>query len=77
MAIPEAYSKNFATLQHAQDNGDLALVECTDAKTGQPVYTICAIERHYDEHDNYTDYVMVPLAKMFDGNPYEELVPPS
>ena len=71
MAIPKAYSNNFATLQRAQDNGDLALVECTDAETGKPVYTICAMDRHGDE------YVMVPLAKMFDGNPYEELVPPS
>ena len=71
MAIPDGYRHNFETLQLAQDNGDLALVECTDAKTGKPVYTVCAVERHHDA------YVMVPLAKLFDGDPYEELVPPS
>lgn len=71
MSIPEAYSNNFATLQRAQDNGDLALVECTDVKTGRPVYTICAMQPEGD------GYMMVPLAKMFDGNPYEELEPPS
>ena len=71
MAIPKAYSNNFETLQRAQDNGDLALVECTDAKTGKPVYTLCAMQPAGD------GYLMVPLAKMFDGNPYEELVPPS
>ena len=71
MAIPDSHRHNFETLQCAQDNGDLALVECTDVKTGKPVYTICAMQRDGNE------YVMVPLAKMFDGNPYEELKPPS
>ena len=71
MAIPEAYSKNFETLKRAQDNGDLALVECTDAETGKPVYTVCAMQHDGD------GYLIVPLAKLFDGNPYEELVPPS
>ena len=71
MAIPEAYSNNFETLQRAQDNGDLALVECTDAKTGKLVYTVCAMQSDGD------GYLMVPLAKLFDGDSYEELVPPS
>ena len=71
MAIPEGYRQNFETLQRAQDNGDLVLVECTDTKTGKPVYTICAMQPDGD------GYLMVPLAKMFDGDPYKELVPPS
>ena len=70
MAIPEPYRANFETLQRASQQGDLCLVECRDAATGQPVFALCAV--------NYTEETAewVPLAKLFAGNPYEELVPP-
>ena len=70
MAIPEPCRANFETLQRASANGDLCLVECRDAMTGQPVYALCAV--------NYDGEMveLAPLAKLFDGNPYEELVPP-
>ena len=72
MAIPKGYKKNFETLKKAFQHKDIRLLECTDQKTGATVITICAINR-----DPYTDkYVMAPLAKMFDGNPYDELAPP-
>jgi hypothetical protein len=74
MAILEGYKKNFETLQKAADNGDLALMECTDRKTGQIVNVVCAVERHPETPEE--EYHMIPLAKMFDGNPYEELNPP-
>lgn len=70
MAITEGYTANFQTLLAAARNQDLALIECTDAKTGVSVITICAIERG-------DEYRAVPLAKMFDGSPYEELIPPT
>src|SRR3546814_7460081 len=35
MAIPDAYRRNFATLRRAAENGDLALMECTDAATSE------------------------------------------
>jgi hypothetical protein len=38
--------------------------------TGQPVYALCAVNYDGEMVD------LVPLARMFDGNPYEELVPP-
>lgn len=69
--IAKGYKSNFGTLLKAADRGDLALVECTDAKTGQPVITVCAV------HMQAGEFVMTPLAKMFDGNPYEELNPPA
>ena len=45
-------------------------MECRDAATGQPVFALCAV--------NYTGETvdLAPLAKLFAGNPYEELVPP-
>ena len=71
MTIQEGYVKNFETLKRATNNGDLALMECTDKATGRPVITVCAVQFVEGE------YEIVPLAKMFDGNPYEELDPPA
>ena len=71
MAIPEHHTKNFGTLLKACENNDVCLMQCVDAATGKPVYAICVVN-HVDD-----EYQMVPVAKMFDGNPYEELIPSS
>jgi hypothetical protein len=73
MAIPDGYRTNFETLLLAASNGDLALVECTDAATGKMVVAICAINHDPDGET----FGIAPLAKLFDGNPYEELNPPT
>ena len=73
MAISKGYQANFETLQRAEANGDLALLECKDAKSGQPVIAIVAVQRSA-KPGMMVEFV--PLAKMFDGNPYEELLPP-
>lgn len=71
MAIAKGHKANFKTLQLACKNGDLALMECTDITTGEPVITICVVNLDYGE------YVFTPVAKMFDGNPYDEVNPAS
>lgn len=63
--------KNFETLQRAFKNGDVCLMECTDAKTGDYRAVICAAYREGDE------IVTVPFAQLFDGNPYEMVNPPA
>lgn len=60
---------NFETLKRVFANGDAALLECTNHK-GEYVAVICAVHWENDE------YVMSPFAKMFEGNPYEEVIPP-
>jgi hypothetical protein len=70
MAIATGYQSNFETLKRAFADNRVCLAECSDAKTGKTVVTICAVG--FDG----TEYQMVPLAKMFDGNPYKELLPP-
>lgn len=70
MAISEVHKKNFETLERATKNGDIALMECTDKKTGSSVNVICAV------YQNEGEYVFVPLAKLFNNNPYDELNPP-
>lgn len=66
------YATNFTTLAKAFAAKDVALVECTCKQTGKPVIVIAAINRHKDKSITIT-----PLAKMFDNNPYEELIPPN
>ncbi len=71
MAITRGYKQNFETLLRAIANKAACLMECKDAKTGEPVIAVCALQREADGA-----FTMVPIAKMFDGNPYEELIPP-
>jgi len=69
--ISKGHKANFETLKKALKNEDVVLVECTDIETGKPVITVCAVSVVNGE------YEVSPLAKMFDGNPFEELLPPS
>jgi hypothetical protein len=69
MCIPEYVRANFNTLLRAAVSGDLALVECADAMTGEPRYVICAIARG-------ADYVITPFGHLVPGNPYEAYEPP-
>lgn len=69
MAITKGHKANFKTLLTAAANNDLALMECTDKVTGLPVIALCMASRQLEE------YVLTPVAKFFDGNPYDELNP--
>lgn len=68
--ISKGYKKNFDAMGQAFRNGHVALMECTDKATGKPVIVVCMVN-----HDG-EEIAMVPVAKLFDGNPYEELEPP-
>jgi hypothetical protein len=70
MAIPEAYKANFSTLLQAAAAGDLCLLECKDADTGEDRYVICAASLQNGEVQ------MAPFGHLADGNPYEAYVPP-
>ena len=65
------YKNNFASLKSAFENGDVGMLECVDKLTKKEVAVICAITKDADGM-----VTMVPFAKMFDGNPYDELEPP-
>lgn len=67
--IPKGHKNNFETLKQAAAHGDLALMECQSSATGMPVMVICAVNRGQDEFE------FVPVAKLFDGNPYDEVIP--
>ena len=69
--IEKGYRENFETLRRACKNDDLALVDCQDKTTGKPVRVLCAMQTEDDG-----EISMIPLARLFDGNPYDELNPP-
>lgn len=69
--IEDGHKHNFGMLVKAVKNGDVCLVECKDVKTGVPVITICVVHEVDDE------FQLAPIAKLFDGDPYEELIPPT
>ncbi len=66
------YKDNFETLKRAFLNNDICMMECTDKVTKKQVAVICAAYKDAQGMVN-----MVPLAKMFNGNPYKELIPPA
>ena len=70
MTIPDFARANFETLLRAAADGNLALMECKDAATGQPRYVICAVG------SDGTDFIVTPFGHLADGNPYDAYVPP-
>lgn len=69
MAIPYHARTNFNTLLRAATEGNLALMECTDAATGEPRY-VTAVGRHR------RGIIMTPFGHFADGNPYDAYLPP-
>ncbi|MDD1637413.1 MAG: DUF6117 family protein [Methylococcaceae bacterium] len=69
--ILEGYKANFETLCRAIKDGNAVLLECFDHKTNKPVAVVCAV--NYDASGGAS---FVPLATLFDENPYERLDPP-
>jgi len=56
MSIPEYARANFNTLLRAAACGDVALLECADAVTGEPRCVLCAIAR------DRAEYTITPFA---------------
>ncbi|MCA1200180.1 DUF6117 family protein [Sphingomonas sp. R647] len=71
MAIPDAYCANFDTLLRAAADGNLALVECADAITGDPRFVVCAVALDQGV------YRLTPFGHLAEGNPFELYRPPA
>lgn len=70
MALKPGDRKNFETLQKAFAAGDVALVECTDAKTGEYRAVVCLLNQLGDEIQ------IIPVCHLCTGNPFEEYKEP-
>ena len=69
--IQAGYKENWKTIKEAANAEALCLLECKDRKTGATVIALCATWKDAEGMINFA-----PLAKMFDGNPYDELISP-
>jgi hypothetical protein len=69
MSIPDHARANFQTLLRAAADGNLALMECRDAATGEPRYVLCAVGQ------DGTDFLFTPFGHLADGNPFDAYVP--
>lgn len=71
--IPQQIQDNLNTIVRAAANGDLAVIETKDAKSGEVRYVIAAINR--DLGDGTDDVEIVPFGHL-STNPYEEYAEP-
>jgi len=80
MSIPDHARANFETLLRAAVDGNLALMECADAATGEPRYVICAVGNDGTEflftpfglcraryRPNYAGRRTMPSGRVFTG----------
>ena len=74
MPIGPRHKTNFQTLERAFGDGNVAIMECTERATGETVPVLCAVQHSDDEA---APIEFVPFAKLFTGNPYDELEPPT
>lgn len=70
MALQGAAMCNFDTLTDAARRHDLCIMECTERETGRTVALVCAV------HMEDGQFCFTPLARMLEGNPYVDYVPP-
>lgn len=71
MAIAKGHKRNFNTLIEAVRAGDVALMECQLAATGETAAVICAANGLPDGGADF-----VPFAMLFNDNPYKLVNPP-
>lgn len=70
--IPAHMRQRFEVLQRAAANGDLCLMSCTCATTGEPRYTICLAQSV-----PAGDVEITPLGHLAPSdNPYDSYLPP-
>lgn len=71
--IPTGTRMNFHTLQRAFDEGHVALMECTDKVTGQPIDVICAMQETKEGMIEAVPFALMPRT----GSLYDLVTPPS
>jgi len=69
MTIANHARANLRTMLCAAADSNLALMECTDAATGEPRYVICVVGR------DRTDFLFTPFGRLADGNPFDAYLP--
>jgi hypothetical protein len=73
--ITKSAEASFETLRKAIIDGNACLMVCKDREHGSPIIAICAINTFSGQGDSQ-ECEFLPIAKIFTGNPYTELVTP-
>jgi Family of unknown function (DUF6117) len=73
MSIPDSYRHNFRNMLRAASDGRLALLECRDRQAQAVTYVVVMVS---DVQGDDGSFDLVPVARLFDANPYDELDPP-
>lgn len=71
LPLTEEEKDTYRDLQDAFDCGIAGIMVCVEKDTGKRVVAVCA----FIPEEGGTTFIM-PLAKLFDGNPIDELVDP-
>jgi Family of unknown function (DUF6117) len=71
MALTQFHQGTFKTIQRAFANVQVALMECRLRATGEMVAVICGVYPL-----GRRESVLIPLAQLFPGNPYDTIEPP-
>jgi hypothetical protein len=72
MALLTGHKRNFQSLVDAFENGDVALMECQLAASGEMAAVVCAANRLPNGEIQF-----VPFCMMFNDNPYRVVNPPN
>jgi hypothetical protein len=70
MAISNKDKAAFECIKAGVEDGNLCLVECTEKETGKEITAVCGAIEIGDG-----SVMFIPVAKLFEGNPFEEIVP--
>lgn len=77
MSLSERDRQTFGQIVRALANDALVMMACIDKRTGEPVTCLCAaIAKTGIVPRTPADVQFVPLARLFQGNPADELVIP-
>lgn len=77
MPITDREKETFAQLVRAMANQAVALVSCTDKNTGEAVTCLCAALSRTEKPQTAADLKFLPLAKLFSGDPGDEIFIPN
>lgn len=69
--LTEEEKDTYGDIQDAFEGGFAGIMACVDKNTGKRVVALCA----FIPEEGGTTFIM-PLAKLFEGNPIDELVDP-
>lgn len=75
MSISEIHQSVLHDIGLAARNGDLHLLQCKDKTTGDQITVLC-LGTPSDDGTTPLNTMFMPLARLFDGEPLDEVIPP-